>query len=82
MTDFLDLIQCPTCGAFYQPEITPTGQMIPHCARQVDTSRGQLVEAGAIEMDLSAIEGRIVSYLLTEGVVGPPLTGSLLNIEV
>ncbi len=75
MTDFHDLIQCLVCGTFYAPEFTPTGQMVPHCIRPVALSRGQLVEAGAIE-------GRIVSYMLTEGVVGPPLTGSLLNIEV
>ncbi len=82
MVDFIDMLQCPTCGAFYRPGSTATGLMVPHCARPADLSRGQLVEAGVIEVDFEAIEDRIVSYLLTEGVVGPLLTGSLLDIEV
>lgn len=96
MTDFLDLIRCPVCGAFYTPEFTPTGRTVPHCQTPTrlgphcalpvhvpdrHTSRGQRVEAAAIKADLRAIEARIVSRLLTEGVVGLPLTGSFLDIE-
>ena len=86
MGNVLDLLQCPICGTFYKPETTTTGRTVPHCALPVEhgLSRGQLVEWTAIiEMNLSAFEARIVErYRLTEGVVGRPLTGSILDVEV
>ncbi len=33
MSDALDLLQCPICGAFYVPQMTVTGRTLPHCAR-------------------------------------------------
>jgi hypothetical protein len=84
MVDAIDLLQCPICGTFYKPEITPTGRTLSHCRLPAD----QVVMTvqwydGEVEIDFSAIEARIIErYRLTEGVVGPPLTGSLLDIEV
>lgn len=85
MVKVIDLLQCPACGTFYKPKTTATGRMIPHCQmpdRSHRISLGQRVEAVVIEMDLSAIEARVVSHLLTEDVVDPPLTGSILDIKV
>ncbi len=84
MVDALDLLQCPVCGTYYEPEFTCTGRVMPHCALPVQhrLSRGQLVEQGAIEADYSAIEVRVVRSLLTDRVVGSPLTGILLDMEV
>jgi len=86
VVDVLDMLQCPDCGTFYKPETTPTGRTIPHCQmpdRSHRISLGQRVEAAVIEVDLSAVEARMVEWLrLTEDVVDPPLTGQLLDIEV
>lgn len=88
MADAIDLLQCPACGTFYKPEITATGRLIAHCCQMpaymphFNLSLGQRIEAAVIEMHFRAIERRVVRSRLTDGVVGPPLTGSLLDIEV
>lgn len=91
VVDALDLLQCPVCATFYVPKTTPTGRTVPHCALPVE-HRLSLVERGAtttvtwldgeVYLDWSAIERRVLErYGLTD-VVGPPLTGLFLDIEV
>lgn len=87
MGDALDLLQCPVCETFYVPKTTPTGRLIPHCRLpRLKVSVIQGVEYrwldGEVHVDWAAIEARVVGSLLTGGVVDPPLTGSLLDIEV
>ncbi len=92
MVDALNSLQCPACDTFYVPETTPTGRLIPHCVLPVHApreriSRGQLVEYrwldGMAYVDFEAIERRVLErYGLTGAVVDPPLTGSILDVEV
>ncbi len=75
MVDAFDLLLCPVCRTFYEPEVTPTGRTVPHCALppyapHLNLSLGQIVEYGAV-----------VGSRLTD-VVDPPLTGSLLDVKV
>lgn len=91
MVDALDMLQCPVCATFYAPETISTGRLIPHCvlpayAPHENLSLGQLTEYrwldGMTYVDFEAIERRVLAgYGLTD-VVGPPLTGQLLDIEV
>lgn len=86
MVDALDLIQCPTCGTFYKPGTTATGRTIPHCIpivqHDLEPVKGVYQAGRQGYSDYNAIEARIVGHTLTEDVVGPPLTGSILDIEV
>lgn len=69
MVDALDLLQCPICGTFYKPEDAPTTTV-------------KWLE-GAVYMDWDASYARTLERMgLTEDVVDPPLTGSILDIEV
>ncbi len=84
VVDALDLLQCPICGTFYVPETTITGRLISHCRLPADQV-AMTVQwyDGEVYVDWEAAERRVVErYRLTEGVEGPPLTGSLLDIEV
>jgi hypothetical protein len=83
MADVLDLLYCERCGTYYVPKYTVTGRVLAHCR----VPPGEVVKTvrwydGEVEIDFEAIERRVVAYLLTEGVVGSRLTGSLLDIEV
>lgn len=84
MVNMIDMLQCPICGTFYTPEATVTGRLLPHCRRPTEH---QLTEYrwldGEAYVDFAAIERRMLTrYGLTGAVEGPPLTGSLLDIEV
>ena len=89
MVDALDLLQCPVCGTFYKPEVTATGQAVPHCALPVK-HRLSLVQGveyrwldGAVHVDFEAVKRKVLErYGLTGDVVDPPLTGSLLDMKV
>jgi hypothetical protein len=86
MVDALDLLQCPVCGTFYKPKTTATGRAMPHCIPMVqhvlEPVKGVYRAGLRGYSDYRAIERRVVGSRLTEGVVGLPLTGSLLDIEV
>lgn len=92
MVDVIALLQCPVCGTFYKPEITATGRPVPHCALpdhapHLNLSIVQFTEYwwldGEVYVDFEAIERQMLErYGLTKDVVDPPLTGSLLDIEV
>ena len=88
MTDALDLLHCPSCGAFYKPVMSATGRTIPHCRLTSDLSLAQIMEANALAegwrpqegewrtkgLDFTAIEQRVVDNLRLTDVVDPPLT--------
>jgi hypothetical protein len=84
VVEALDMLQCPACGTWCSPETTPTGRAIPHCIPMVqhvlEPVKGVYRVGVQGYTDYSAIERRVVGSLLTN-VVGPPLTGSLLDIE-
>jgi hypothetical protein len=85
VVEALDMLQCPACSTWYRPETTPTGRSIPHCIPMVqhvlEPVKGTYRVGLQGYSDYNAIEARVVRYRLTD-VVGPPLTGSLLDIEV
>lgn len=88
MVDALDLLQCPTCGTWYKPKIAPTGRTVPHCLKPYapeehkELTRVEWLD-GEVVIDWAATERRVLAmYGLTEDVVDPPLTGSILDIEV
>ena len=77
MVDALDLLQCPVCGTFYVPparapmsedDLNQCFRYCPECS----LSRGQLIEQGYY----------VVGSRLTEDVVDPLLTGSIVDVEV
>ncbi len=81
MADAIDLLQCPVCGTFYEPETTPTGRVMPHCVLP-ETTTVQWLD-GEVHVDFEGLYRRMLArYGLTEDVVDPPLTGSILDIEV
>jgi hypothetical protein len=79
MVDALGMLQCPVCSAFYKPETTATGRVIPHCVPPI--TRVQWID-GEVYVDWDTIEARVVGSLLTDDVVDLPLTGAIVDIEV
>ena len=68
MVEAVDFLRCPVCGTYYEPEFTVTGRLVPHC---ISTQ------------DFSSAEARIIEwYRMNDPVVGPLLTGTLLDMEV
>lgn len=80
MVEFVDMLQCPVCDAFYRPEVQGCS-MIPHCALPDDhlLGHGGAVERGIVKLDLGSVERRVVAALLTERVVDPSLTGYVVS---
>jgi len=83
MVDSFDMLQCPVCKTYYVPKTTVTGRLISHCVTPLEEGMKRVWWLdGEVEWDYSAMEARVVKHLLTEDVVDPPLTGSLLDIKV